>query len=400
MFSNSDPRQFTVYITSTEYKQLCSWVLKFDHLETGGDLFGLWRDKHTAVVQLVLGPGGGCRRTGTSFYQDVQYLGNVGSYLTHKEGLCHIGEWHSHHKLGLTRPSGGDENTVWSNMPSYGLSRFILFIATIGREDAVNVGCFLFETDAQIRRRYAVLRGRFELLPDDLSPFRLKEKVWRQLREGAESLNTDIDLLAVEKYKGDFLVSKSWKAKQKRSRSGKETSEKVGKRGVQPPAKRIPQETLNGRECAEVGGTQSPPRDHQQAHTDGAQRHPFSPDAKVSSGGAASREGNHSDDQEKTSSSKTAGSPPGITLQRSRDSGQKEQQRAEAAERNADHQRRNSERDATVTDQPGTPSGTVRQLHCTMGDDDTANEPSTGIVATLTSCFRCGGKAGRKGKFK
>ena len=202
-------RNFTVVISATEYKHIGNWVLKHENLETGGDLFGLWLDKRTAVIQLVLGPGKGCRRTGTSFYQDVQYLSNVGSHLTQREGLCHIGEWHSHHKLGLARPSGGDENTVWSNMPN-GFSRFVLFIANIestGEGNAVNVGCFLFEVDPQINRQFPVLRGNFQLLPDH-SPFRSKSIIDRKVQEKAESLNKDIHHLEIRKSRKDFLVVK------------------------------------------------------------------------------------------------------------------------------------------------------------------------------------------------
>ena len=60
---------FKVYINEGEWYQICKWVLKHENIETGGDLFGLWLDEHTAVVQFVLGPGEKCRRTTTSFFQ-------------------------------------------------------------------------------------------------------------------------------------------------------------------------------------------------------------------------------------------------------------------------------------------------------------------------------------------
>ena len=98
-------KQFTVAIYANEYKQICAWVLKNQTLETGGDLFGLWSDDDSAVIQLVLGPGRNCQRAVHSFYQDVAYLEKVGSNLTSNEGVCHIGEWHSHHtKSVLTNP--------------------------------------------------------------------------------------------------------------------------------------------------------------------------------------------------------------------------------------------------------------------------------------------------------
>ena len=101
MSEQRDDEKFKVVIYANEYRQICAWVLEQEYLETGGDLFGLWKDDHTAVIQLALGPGKNCRRASASFYQDVNYLEKTGSQLIKKEGVCHIGEWHSHHKIGL-----------------------------------------------------------------------------------------------------------------------------------------------------------------------------------------------------------------------------------------------------------------------------------------------------------
>ena len=150
---NYDGRQFKVFINEGEMEQIKQWTLKKDNIETGGDLFGLWIDKHTAVVQFVLGPGENCKRTSVSFYQDINYLESAGKYLTKNHGLCNIGQWHSHHRLSLTYPSGGDENIVWENMRKHGLSRYIVFIATIQNATVeTNVNCFLFETDRKFRK--------------------------------------------------------------------------------------------------------------------------------------------------------------------------------------------------------------------------------------------------------
>ena len=174
-------------IYEQDYKELCAWVLKKPNIETGGDLFGLWADKYTAVIQLVLGPGKSCTRTTVSFYQDIDYLRRVGSYLTQNEGVCHIGEWHSHHQLGLARPSGGDENTVWNNMPTYNLKRFVIFIANIQSSKQsynVNVGCFLFEIDDE-GKHMDVLPGKFTILQKK-SPLLGKKEVSEERYKGAE----------------------------------------------------------------------------------------------------------------------------------------------------------------------------------------------------------------------
>ena len=195
-------RTFTVAIYADEYKQICAWVLKNQTLETGGDLFGLWAEDRTAVIQLVLGPGQVCRRAVHSFYQDVQYLEKVGNHLTREEGVCHIGEWHSHHTIGLKRPSGGDEGTVWNNMPAYGLNRFLLFIANIGSRSRheVSVGCFLFEYGKGTNQKLPVLQGRFQLLPN-ASPFR--SKLSDVLKVGAECTNREKEIEHLDEVSSD-----------------------------------------------------------------------------------------------------------------------------------------------------------------------------------------------------
>ncbi|XP_068720235.1 uncharacterized protein DDB_G0286299-like [Montipora capricornis] len=186
-------RNFEVFIYEEDYKEMCAHVLRKPNIETGGDLFGLWLDERKAVVQLALGPGKECKRTSTSFYQDVSYLAKVGSYLTKKEGVCHIGEWHSHHQLGLARPSGRDESTVWRNMPTYKLSRFVIFIANIeasSQNYKVNIGCFLFEMDSK-GKRLLVRQGAFKILPSK-NPFWQKKEVYRERRDGAENPEGDM----------------------------------------------------------------------------------------------------------------------------------------------------------------------------------------------------------------
>ena len=195
--SKSQRGDFNVVIYESDYKQLCTWVLKNTDIETGGDLFGLWADKHTAVIQFVVGPGQNCQRSPVSFYQDINYLEEIGKHMTKKEGVCHIGEWHSHHQLGLARPSGGDENTVWNNMPTYNLKRFVIFIANLEqlRKDSynVNIGCFLFELESVNgkEKQLPVLQGTFKILKNE-NP--LNRKLLRKRDEGAEHDKIEIKM--------------------------------------------------------------------------------------------------------------------------------------------------------------------------------------------------------------
>jgi hypothetical protein len=143
---------FKTLIYEEELDHVSGWVEEYPDLETGGDLFGFWTHSGRPVVQFVLGPGKASRHNPTSFYQDRLHLIKAGEILREKHGLQHIGEWHSHHQMGLAQPSGGDEQTVFNALRTYSFPRFLLCIANL-RPDSqnfrsskykVNFGCFLF----------------------------------------------------------------------------------------------------------------------------------------------------------------------------------------------------------------------------------------------------------------
>ena len=231
--SSYGERNFTVYMNEGEKYQIEEWVKKYPNIETGGDLFGAWIDDRTAVVQFVLGPGENCRRTSVSFFQKIEYLRDAGSYLTQQHGLCNIGQWHSNHKMSLTRPSGGDENTVWGNMPNLGLNRYIVIIATITSSSrsyynenygssypsayaddegiTVHINPYLFEI--KDGRKNDVLHGSFHYMTQN-SPFRLDKAIQVKVAVGAETINN------VASYEGI-----SAEEKKERKRSHNETEE-------------------------------------------------------------------------------------------------------------------------------------------------------------------------------
>ncbi|XP_065838128.1 uncharacterized protein [Oscarella lobularis] len=187
---------FKVFIHNGELAQIRQWVMLHKDIETGGDLFGLWSKEGRASVQFVLGPGKGSRRTPVSFFQSSDYLKEAGSLLAERHGLCHIGEWHSHHQLGLAEPSRGDRQTVKNNMPIYGWKKFIVFIANIpdrfgAPKDSAGIGCFVFETQ-KATNRIKMKRGEFQIIPHQ-SPLRSFVSFSEVLKEGvcknAERLN-------------------------------------------------------------------------------------------------------------------------------------------------------------------------------------------------------------------
>lgn len=190
-YSNQQISQFKTLIYQEELDHIAGWVEEHPDLETGGDLFGFWTHSGAPVVQFVLGPGRNSRHNPASFYQDKQHLIEAGEVLRKKHGLQHIGEWHSHHQMGLAQPSGGDEQTVFNALRTYNFPKFLLCIANLRSETGmssvfkkyrVKIGCFLFTSSYS---RYQT--GSWVILPEQ-SPIR-KDVKYGENRTLFHSLN-------------------------------------------------------------------------------------------------------------------------------------------------------------------------------------------------------------------
>ena len=118
-------------IYADEAQRIARFVREYPDTETGGDLFGYWTHSGAPVVSYAIGPGCGSRHYPTSFYQNADWLHDVGTRLYDQHGLQHVGEWHSHHLLGVNHPSHGDIRTVVRGMAAKGWRQFLLMIATL-----------------------------------------------------------------------------------------------------------------------------------------------------------------------------------------------------------------------------------------------------------------------------
>ena len=118
-------------IFQSELDYLSRCILDCPDIETGGQLFGYWTEDGTPVVLYAIGPGPGANHQTAFFNQDVNYLLTVGNAVKDRYGLHHIGEWHSHHRLGLARPSRHDVNTMVSAIRKKDLGCFLLCIGNI-----------------------------------------------------------------------------------------------------------------------------------------------------------------------------------------------------------------------------------------------------------------------------
>ena len=137
----------TAIVHRGELDYISRCILDCPDIETGGELFGFWTASGVPVVLYAIGPGPRANHEVAFFNQDLAYLKRVGNHLVSAYGLQHIGEWHSHHSLGLAKPSGHDDQTVVHGIEANGLGRFLLCIGSCenGRS---SLNAFTFHQDA------------------------------------------------------------------------------------------------------------------------------------------------------------------------------------------------------------------------------------------------------------
>lgn len=80
------------------------------NVETGGDLFGRWQANPTVFLATKAGPK--AQRSNAHFRLDVDYLRQLSEPLASHWALRYFGDWHSHHRLGLSAPSSGDRRRI------------------------------------------------------------------------------------------------------------------------------------------------------------------------------------------------------------------------------------------------------------------------------------------------
>ena len=153
-----------IYKSELDYISRC--ILDYTNIETGGQLFGFWSAAGTPVVVFAIGPGAHANHQPAFFNQDLEYLTRLGRILVDKYGLQHMGEWHSHHRLGLAHPSGHDAETMVTSIRRGGLGRFLLCIGNCDGVSSV-LNAFTFTQSAGYDYRHAAWR-----VIDVESPFR------------------------------------------------------------------------------------------------------------------------------------------------------------------------------------------------------------------------------------
>jgi len=155
---NSTETHDRVIIYKGELEYISRCILDYPNIETGGNLFGFYTTFRIPVIQYVLGPGEHSEHNPTHFKQDEEFFNLNADMLINEHALHHIGTWHSHHKLGIDHPSGGDANSIIYGMKEDGLEAFLLVIGNIGKNGtSANAYSFSLQNKNYRHSRWVVL---------------------------------------------------------------------------------------------------------------------------------------------------------------------------------------------------------------------------------------------------
>ena len=131
-------------IFGSEIEAIRNYVLQYPNLETGGSLYGWYSESGLPIIALVTGPGRNAMHHEVRFHADEAYSFAIGNAIV-EHGLQHVGEWHSHHKINLSHPSGIDCDAMRTSLasPSSPVKRFLCGIANIVA-DKVTFNAYFF----------------------------------------------------------------------------------------------------------------------------------------------------------------------------------------------------------------------------------------------------------------
>ena len=150
-----------VLIYEGEYERLCRETLRMGSrgLETGGQFFGKATWNGVPVITYVLGPGPNAEQNPAFFRQDIPYLKREAERIFRLGDLTHLGEWHSHHHLGLSVPSGRDSKSMIDAIRMHSdMSQYLLSIAVCDNRIA-SATPFMYNQDGYETWEWDVIPG-------------------------------------------------------------------------------------------------------------------------------------------------------------------------------------------------------------------------------------------------
>lgn len=136
-----------IYRSEMDYISRC--IHDYPNIETGGQLFGYLTENGSPIVCYAIGPGRNANHQTAFFNQDTEYLQSIYNELNRRYGLRYIGEWHSHHQLGLAKPSGHDASTIVHGIQKHNFRHFLLCIGNCNNNYNSTLNAFTFHINDQ-----------------------------------------------------------------------------------------------------------------------------------------------------------------------------------------------------------------------------------------------------------
>ena len=163
------------------------------NIEIGGGLYGLWSHAGRAVILLATPAGPGACYERAHFAVDPEYVTAINEQLQSRFGIQYLGNWHSHHRLGLDHPSSGDVAQIHSVASRNNIPRMIQIVVTYAdgagydqrMEPPINsvakVGKNMHETMSKLTSHF----GRFEKERADQLSMRINSFVYPEALKGS-----------------------------------------------------------------------------------------------------------------------------------------------------------------------------------------------------------------------
>jgi hypothetical protein len=104
-------------------------------LETGGIGLGLWTHGGRPVVFLATDAGPKAIRQYAYCQHDIDFFHVIVKLIEETFGIQWLGDWHSHHFMGIDHPSGGDLQQIQAIAKKKGVQRWAGIIATTTHND-------------------------------------------------------------------------------------------------------------------------------------------------------------------------------------------------------------------------------------------------------------------------
>ena len=124
----------SAFFFQSEGQRIAELARKAGEVEIGGDLFGYYSAEGRPIVLVATHPGPNSHGTATNFYQDGEYQSWCFRSVAQRYRLFYLGDWHSHHRLTLSEPSGSDDSKLADLAQKNSWGRLMSIIIQTGRQ--------------------------------------------------------------------------------------------------------------------------------------------------------------------------------------------------------------------------------------------------------------------------